>query len=197
MRLRFACADFTFPLLSHDHSLDLIKMLGFKAVDISLFEGRSHLWPSKEFKKVRTNTRRLGRKLDNRGLKLADVYIQPTLDFAGQAPNHPDAKHRRRMRKIFLQAIEYAAESGCSHISALPGLHFKGESTAKSFGRCCEELSWRCEKAQEMGITFSVEAHIGSITPVPKDVIKLVKHVPGLTLTLDYTHFTKNWRSRY
>ena len=26
MKLRLACADFTFPLLSHDHSLDLIAM---------------------------------------------------------------------------------------------------------------------------------------------------------------------------
>ena len=29
MRPRFAGADFTFPLLSHEHSLDLISLLGF------------------------------------------------------------------------------------------------------------------------------------------------------------------------
>ena len=191
MRPRFACADFTFPLLSHDQSLDLIKLLGFKAVDIGLFEDRSHLWPSREFKKVGVSARKLARRLARRGLKPADIYVQPASDFLGQAPNHPDARHRRRMRKVFMQTLEYSAECGCPHVSALPGLYFKRESKAKSFGRCCEELFWRCEQARKMGITFSVEAHIGSIAPVPKEVIKLVKHVPGLTLTLDYTHFTK------
>ncbi len=49
MSLKLACADFTFPLLPHDKSLDLIAMLGFEGVDIGLFEGRSHLWPSRVF----------------------------------------------------------------------------------------------------------------------------------------------------
>ena len=34
MRYPLACADFTFPLLTHEHSLDLIAMLGFEGVDI-------------------------------------------------------------------------------------------------------------------------------------------------------------------
>ncbi len=37
MTPRLACADFTFPLLPHDKSLDLIAMLGFEGVDIGLF----------------------------------------------------------------------------------------------------------------------------------------------------------------
>ena len=49
MTFRLACADFTFPLLSHEQSLDVISMLGFDGVDIGLFEGRSHLHPSREF----------------------------------------------------------------------------------------------------------------------------------------------------
>jgi sugar phosphate isomerase/epimerase len=37
---------------------------------------------------------------------------------------------------------------------------------------------------------FGVEAHVGSIVPRPKDALRLISDVPGLTLTLDYTHFT-------
>src|SRR4051794_26852684 len=37
MKLKLACADFTFPLLSHDHALDLIAILNFQGVDIGLF----------------------------------------------------------------------------------------------------------------------------------------------------------------
>ena len=37
MDLRFACADFTFPLLPHAKSLELIKLRGIDAVDIGFF----------------------------------------------------------------------------------------------------------------------------------------------------------------
>lgn len=190
MKPRFACSDFTFPLLSHDHSLDLIKMLGVKAVDIGLFEKRSHLWPSEEFKNITKNARKLARNLSNRGLKLADVFVQATGDAVTQAPNNPSKRCRNKLRKIILQTLEYAAQANCSHVTATPGVYFKEESKADSFARSCEELSWQCAQAQSMGITFSVEPGIGSIAPVPKQAMKLVKSVPGLTLTLDYTHFT-------
>ena len=41
------------------------------------------------------------------------------------------------------------------------------------------------------GVTFGVEAHVGSIAPTPGAAAALVRAVPGLTLTLDYTHFTR------
>ncbi len=56
--------------------------------------------------------------------------------------------------------------------------------------RCAEELSWRIAAAGKAGITFAVEAHIGCVTPTPAHVKRLLELVPGLTLTLDYTHFT-------
>jgi sugar phosphate isomerase/epimerase len=43
-------------------------------------------------------------------------------------------------------------------------------------------------------VTFGVEAHVGSIVPTPADAAELVRSVPGLTLTLDYTHFTRDGR---
>ena len=65
-RPRLACADFTFPLLPHEQSLDLVATLGFKGVDIGLFQGRSHLQPASEFATLKRNARRLKRKLDER-----------------------------------------------------------------------------------------------------------------------------------
>jgi sugar phosphate isomerase/epimerase len=47
------------------------------------------------------------------------------------------------------------------------------------------------ERAKEYRIIFGVEAHIGSIAPNPQEAERLVRSVPGLTLTLDYTHFTR------
>src|SRR5580700_7672924 len=108
MKLKLACADFTFPLLAHDHVLQLIAMLGFEGVDIGLFEGRSHLWPSRVFADLKGSARELAGKLGDRGLALADVFLQTAPDFVSVAPNHPDAAVRRRARDWFAMTVDFA-----------------------------------------------------------------------------------------
>ena len=186
-----ATADFTFPLLPHGEALNLIARLGFDGVDIGLFEGRSHLQPSTEFRNVRKSARALRRKLNDCGLKPADIFLQTAPDFVSLAPNHPEPRKRAQARRLFEQTLEYTSECGGEHVSALPGVFFPEEPRNASFSRCCEELAWRCERARAAGITFSVEAHIGSLAPVPQAVLKLVEATPRLTLTLDYTHFVR------
>jgi sugar phosphate isomerase/epimerase len=191
MKRRLACADFTFPLLDHDHVLDLIAMLKFDGVDIGLFEGRSHLWPSREFQSVETSAKKLAQKLRDRGLALADVFLQTAPEFVSLAPNQPDKMRRQKAREMFQRTLEYAVASGSPHVSALPGVLFEEESPADSWQRCFDELAWRCEQAERAKLIFSVEAHVGSIAPTPAEALRLVKNVPGLTLTLDYTHFAR------
>jgi sugar phosphate isomerase/epimerase len=191
MKLKLACADFTFPLLPHDRVLDLIAMLEFDGVDIGLFEGRSHLHPSRVFKAPAKSGAALGRKLRDRGLKCADVFLQTDPDFSRFAANHPQAARRQRTRDWFLKTLDYASAAGARHVTALPGVYFAGEKAAASWERCVQELGWRVEEARRAGMVFGVEAHIGSIVPTPKEALRLVRAVPGLTLTLDYTHFTR------
>jgi len=190
-RLKLACADFSFPLLPHDRVLDLIAMLEFDAVDIGLFEGRSHLWPSKEFKSATKSGNRLRRKLTARGLQCADVFLQMNPSFIPYAINHPEAARRRRARDWFLKTLNFAAAAGAKHVTTLPGVRFETEARSVSWQRTCDELAWRVAQAELREIVFSVEAHVGSIAPDPRTALHLVRDVPGLTLTLDYTHFTR------
>jgi sugar phosphate isomerase/epimerase len=192
MKLKLACADFTFPLLPHDRALDLIAMLEFDGVDIGLFEGRSHLWPSQVFKAPAKTGAKLGRELADRGVRCADVFLQMDPSFVPYAINHPEAARRQHARGWFLKTLDYAAACGAKHVSTLPGVYFDDERPAESWKRCCDELAWRVENARRIRIGFSVEAHVGSIVPKPKEALRLVKSVPGLTLTLDYTHFTRS-----
>ena len=191
MKAKLACADFTFPLLDHGAALDLIALLKIKGVDIGLFEGRSHLQPSTEFKNVKRSARRLKKKLDGRGLKAADIFLQTAVDFNACAINHPRAARRRQAREAFLQSLEYAVEAGAKHLTILPGVLHAGEARRQSWERAVEELAWRVGQAKGSGVVFGVEAHIGSLAPRPKAALRLVQDVPGLTLTLDYTHFTR------
>jgi sugar phosphate isomerase/epimerase len=188
---KLACADFTFPLLSHEHALDLIAMLGFDGVDIGLFEGRSHLWPSREFDNVNRSSQRLGRNLADRGLRAADVFLQTAPDFVPLAINHPQPSRRRKARDWFLKTLDYAADCGSRHVTILPGVFFDEEARSVSWARCCDELAWRVERARTYGVLFGVEAHVGSVASAPRDAARLIRDVPGLTLTLDYTHFTR------
>ncbi len=191
-RLKLASADFTFPLLPHDNVLDLIAAMEMDGIDIGLFEGRSHLWPSKEFKNLARSARTLRTKLADRGLAAADVFLQLNPDFFPFAINHPEPRRRKKARDVFLRTLEYAGRLGSPHVTTLPGVYFDDrEPQADSWRRSQDELAWRVDQAKRQGIIFSVEAHVGSLAPSPKEAERLVRGVPGLTLTLDYTHFTR------
>jgi sugar phosphate isomerase/epimerase len=115
MKTKLACADFTFPLLPHEKSLDLIAMLEFKGVDIGLFEERSHLWPSREFENTDASAARLKQSLDDRGLSCADVFLQMAPDFVPFAINHPDSARREKARDWFLRTLDYVSGVGSPH----------------------------------------------------------------------------------
>jgi sugar phosphate isomerase/epimerase len=191
MTFPLACADFAFPLLTHEQSLKLIAMLGFEGVDIGLFEERSHLWPSREFENVQRSAGALRRLTDTLGLRIADVFLQTAPDFRPYAINQPEASRRQLARDWFSQTLEYAAACGSEHVTILPGVHFEEESRESSFARAVDELSWRVAQAERAGLTLGTEAHVGSLVPDPVSAQKLAASVPGLTLTLDYTHFTR------
>ena len=191
MKPKLACADFSFPLLAHEQSLRLIAMLGFEGVDIGLFENRSHLWPSREFEDVQRSAAGLRRITGDLGLRVADVFLQLSPDSRPFAVNHPAPAPRRKARDAFVRTLDYASGCGCGHITVLPGIHFEDESREDSLARAATELAWRAEQSQRCGITLGIEAHVGSLVPDPPSAKELLTRAPGLTLTLDYTHFTR------
>ncbi len=191
MKIKLACADFAFPLLTHEQSLRLISMLGFQGVDIGLFDGRSHLWPSREFENVDRSAAAIKRLADGLNLQIADVFLQTAADFRPYAINHPEAPRRQLARDWFSKTLDYAAGCSCRHVTILPGVHFEEEQPEQSFQRAVDELEWRTQQTHSYGITLGTEAHVGSLAPDPAAAKRLVESVPGLTLTLDYTHFTR------
>ena len=191
MNFKFACSDATFPLLSHEKALRLIALLDFEGVDIGLFEERSKLQPSQAFMDPQKNGRMLYQQAADNGLKIADVFYQAALDFTLKAVNHPDVAIRRQERENFLKTLDYANAAQSYHVTCLPGVHYEQESDRDSLQRASEELAWRAEEAQGAGLSFGVEAHIGSIVQTPEQVLELLRMTDGLKLTLDYTHFMR------
>jgi sugar phosphate isomerase/epimerase len=188
MQLKLACADFTFPLLPHEQVFDLIAMLGFEGIDIGLFADRSHLQPADVMSNLSASARTLADQVRSRGLEFADIFYQAS-SFETIAANHPDAQERHRSRELFLRMLEFTLRCNAPHITGLPGVPWEGEARETSLKRSAEELAWRAEQARQVGVVFAIEPHLGSIVPTPQAAMQLVELAPGLTLTLDYTHF--------
>jgi len=196
-QIKISCADFTFPLLPHDKVLDLVAMLDCDGIDIGLFTGRSHIQAETQFASLKKNAILLHKKASDRGLTIADIYLQLDNNLAKFAINHPDANKRTFAREQFLKLLEYAQYAQCEHVTCLPGMAFPDvESLEDSVQRSYEELNWRVEQVNKTSLSFSIEAHVGSPYTKPEDVVTLVKSVPGLYITLDYTHFIRNGYSQ-
>lgn len=188
-QISLACADFSFPLLPHEVALDLISGLGFEGVDISLILSNSHLPVEQVLAKPSEWGRELRSRVDQRHLAIADINFTPGRNFKERALNHPEAKVRQESSEWFRRALEFAAHSNAKHMTLLPGVHWEGEEKEISLKRSADELAWRVEEASKVGVTISVEPHLGSIISTPRDTYVLLEYTPGLTLTLDYTHF--------
>ena len=190
MKLRLACADFAFPLLPHDDVLKLIAMLGFEGVDIGVFQDRSHIQPSQVIPHLAASANDLSHQVGDAGLNFADIFYQAST-FQDRAANHPDPDQRRQSRDLFLRMLEFTLRCNAPHMTALPGVDWEGEPHDQSLKRSADELAWRAEQARQVGVVFSVEAHLGSVAPTPSKARRLIELSPGLTLSLDYTHFTR------
>jgi sugar phosphate isomerase/epimerase len=190
MDLKLATADYSFPLLEWEQALRLAADIGMQGFDVALFAGRSHLNPDEVLANPSPAAACVSRAVEAQGLEIADVFGQPGKVFQENAPNDPDPAVRQRAAEFFYRILDFTARANARHLSILPGIHFPEESYEDSLKRSADELAWRCEAAEKVGVCFAVEAHLGSIVPTPDQARRLLDMVPALTLTLDYGHFT-------
>lgn len=187
--LRFSCSEYTFPLLSRAERFALLQIIGFKYVDLGLFERSPDMKPGLLSADPKTFTRLLKSDLKVAGLRASDVFLQIGLEPSIAAANDPSARIRSRNRKRFLQALELCNALDCSHLTGLPGVRHRGSTKADDLARAYDEAAWRQHAASQVRVAYSIEAHIGSVCADVNGTLRFLKAVPGLTLTLDYGHF--------
>lgn len=185
----FSCADYTFPLLTRPKRFALLQLLGFDYVDIGLFERSSDLKPSELVADPKGFIKHLKHDLKCAGLQVSDCFLQIGLEPSISAANEPNSEVRSHDRKPFMLALDLCAEVGCSHLTGLPGVRHDGIAEADDFALATEETGWRQHTASSAGITYAVEAHLGSLCSDIAHTRAFVEAVRGLTLTLDYGHF--------
>src|SRR5579875_3633970 len=144
-----------------------------------------YTFPKLEWEKVLRLARDLSVEAVDIGLFAGRSHLRPE-DVLG----HPAQAAARVAQALRTYVLEIAVRCNARHLSLLPGIHFVEESYEDSLKRCADELAWRVEAAARVGVIFAVEMHLGSIAPTPPQAQRLLQMTPGLTLTLDYTHFT-------
>lgn len=183
----FSCADFSFPLLKRRQALQLLQILGFKWVDIGLFERNPSYLPSALMAAPTEFTREVLEDLEASELRAADVFLQIGREPAESSANDPNMGTRARNREVFLRALDFTVALNCRHMTGLPGVaHGHAE---RDLALAAEEAAWRLARCHDAAVVYGIEPHIGSICADTHSTQRLIAAVKGLTLTLDYGHF--------
>lgn len=89
-----------------------------------------------------------------------------------------------------MQAAAVFAEAiGAPGVTALPGVVFEDEPAEQAIERSAQELGAWVEIAGERGLGMSIEPHNGGCCDTPDRTAALLEATPGLTITIDPSHF--------
>jgi sugar phosphate isomerase/epimerase len=182
---RISCSEYSFPAVEGQHErIGIVRLLGFELVDLALFlpDGNDLVADPAAIARV------LRGALEEHGLRSEDLFLAIGETVEEIAPNQRDAGLREQRRREFSAAAAIAAKLGIRGVTILPGVTW-AEDPAGSWELCVQELRWRVETAAALGVETRIEAHAGSIAPVPELTARLCDDVPGLRLTLDLSHF--------
>lgn len=187
--IRISCSDYTFPLLFRHQRFAMLELLGFRYVDLGLFDRNSGLRPTQLAADPKGFTRRLKSELRRAGLRVSDVFLQIGIEPSVAAANDPAGRVRKRNEKMFLLAVKLCSALECAHLTGLPGVFHAEVAKADDLSLAQEVAAWRVQAAAAAGMQYAIEPHIGSICSDVAGTRAFVASVPGLTLTLDYGHF--------
>jgi sugar phosphate isomerase/epimerase len=182
---RISCSEYSFPAVpGQGERIGLVRLLGFELVDIALFlaDGTELVADPAEV------AAGLRAALTEHGLASEDLFLAVGETVEGIAPNQRDRALREQRRREFSAAVRVASELGIRGVTILPGVTWAEDPDA-SWAVCVEELSWRVEEAAAHEVEVRIEAHAGSIAPVPELTARLCGEVSKLRLTLDLSHF--------
>jgi sugar phosphate isomerase/epimerase len=188
-RLRLACADSTFPRLSHTTALAVIRDLGIDAVDVCVFAGYEHNPPEAVVAAPQRSADTIGARLDEHELHPSDVFAILGTSFEALAVNHPDEAIRVESMRQFEALVEFASRLKSPGITVLPGTTFDGVDDDESLTLAAAELEKRARLAGEAGLRFAIEPHFDSVVPTPARTLALLERTENVGLALDLSHF--------
>ncbi len=189
MTVRLSCNDYAWPVLGHRAALAVIRDLGFEGVDIGLFADATHVKLSSVLEAPDRRAAELAVAVDQAGLRVADVFLTSSMEIDRLTPTSRADDDVEQLRSIFGSTVAFAAELKAPGITLLPGVVADGQSVAQAISLAAEGLAPLVEMGAERGLGVSIEPHVGSCVETPEATIELLERCPGLSITLDPSHF--------
>lgn len=174
--LQFACHTWAFTDLTLPEALGTIARMGFRYVDIG---SGAHVNTQRAAENPRQAAAEIRAELELFNLKLSDLYLMlPRISLADEAK-------RQKEIDLFKALIPFAVALETPGITLSPGLAHPAED-AEAQDRTVAALRDMLQAAKEARLRLSLEPHLDSMAQTPEQALKLLKDVPGLTLTLDW-----------
>lgn len=173
-----ACHTWAFNDLTLQEALGTIARLGFRRVDIG---SGPNLNAPKAAAEPRQVALEIKRDLEAFNLTVSDLYLlHPRISLA-------DEDKRQKEIELFRQLLPFAVELGAPGITLSPGLaHPSDDREAQD--RTVAALREMVKAGKEAGLRISIEPHMDSMAQTPDAALAMVKDVPGLEITLDWSH---------
>ena len=157
---------------------------GFRHVDVGVGGLNGHLSPVQAAAQPDVFARRCVR------LPMPVASCQTNALRSISAPiNDPDAATRKETRIHFAGLARFAANAGFRSLLLLPGPVHPHLGAQRSLDLAVEAFKPLVELAGAQGVRLHVETDCESCAKTPQAAEELCERVPGLKLTLDYSHF--------
>jgi sugar phosphate isomerase/epimerase len=180
-----SCSEYSFPAVANQRErIGIVRLLGFELVDIALFLADG----SGLVANPGGVTAGLRASLAEHRLTSVDLFLAVGETVEEIAPNQRDPALREQRRHEFSAAVRVAPDLGIPGVTILPGVTWAEDPDA-AWAVCVEELAWRVEDAEALGVELRIEPHAGSIVALPELTARLCGEVAKLRLTLDVSHF--------
>lgn len=190
--MELTCTSFSFPLLSFADAARVIALIGIPNLDVGAHEGGCHVQPSEVEANPKAAIEVIRRAVGEAGLGVSDFFATFGEGFRDRPVNTPKPSEREANLRRFRAIVEVAKGIGAEGITLLPGVIWDELGPERSFELSVEELRRLVPIAQDVGLRLSVECHLESVAEPPARALELIQAVPGLKLTLDYSHFVAN-----
>lgn len=190
--MALTCTSFSFPLLSFAEAAKVIALIGIPNLDVGAHEGGCHVQPSQIEAEPARVAESIRRAVGDAVVGVSDFFPTFGHGFRDRPVNTLDPAEREANLRRFRAIVQVASAVGAKGITLLPGVIWEEIGPERSFEQAVVELRRLVPIAHDAGLRLSVECHLESVAEPPHKARELVEAVPGLTLTLDYSHFIAN-----